>query len=35
VKNGKPHPDIFLEACKIGGESVESALVLEGLSKIN
>ncbi|MEC1520637.1 HAD family phosphatase [Neobacillus niacini] len=29
VKNGKPHPDIFLEACKIAGEPVESALVLE------
>lgn len=29
VKNGKPHPDIFLEACKIAGESVESAIVLE------
>jgi HAD superfamily hydrolase (TIGR01509 family) len=29
VKKGKPHPDIFLEACKIAGESVESALVLE------
>ncbi|MFB3163595.1 HAD family phosphatase [Neobacillus sp. 179-J 1A1 HS] len=29
VKKGKPHPDIFLEACKIAGEPVESALVLE------
>jgi HAD superfamily hydrolase (TIGR01509 family) len=29
VKNGKPHPDIFLEACKIAGEPVESAFVLE------
>ncbi|OLS41197.1 HAD family phosphatase [Bacillus sp. MRMR6] len=29
VKNGKPYPDIFLEACKIAGEPVESALVLE------
>jgi HAD superfamily hydrolase (TIGR01509 family) len=29
VKKGKPHPDIFIEACKIAGEAVESALVLE------
>jgi HAD superfamily hydrolase (TIGR01509 family) len=29
VKNGKPYPDIFLEACKIAGEPVESAIVLE------
>lgn len=29
VKKGKPHPDIFIEACKIAGEPVESALVLE------
>jgi HAD superfamily hydrolase (TIGR01509 family) len=29
VKKGKPHPDIFLEACKIAGEPVESALVFE------
>lgn len=29
VKKGKPHPDIFVEACKIAGEPVESALVLE------
>ena len=29
VKKGKPHPDIFLEACNIAGEPVESALVLE------
>jgi HAD superfamily hydrolase (TIGR01509 family) len=29
VKKGKPHPDIFIEACKIAGEQVESVLVLE------
>lgn len=29
VKKGKPHPDIFLEACKRGGVDPEKALVLE------
>jgi HAD superfamily hydrolase (TIGR01509 family) len=29
VKRGKPHPDIFLEACKRVNETPESAIVLE------
>lgn len=29
VENGKPHPDIFLEACQRAGEAPEHALVLE------
>lgn len=29
VENGKPHPDIFLEACKRANESPETSIVLE------
>ncbi|WHY00550.1 HAD family phosphatase [Neobacillus sp. DY30] len=29
IKKGKPHPDIFVVACKLAGEPAESALVLE------
>ncbi|NBJ68179.1 MULTISPECIES: HAD family phosphatase [Clostridia] len=29
VARGKPHPDIFLEACQRAGESPETAIVLE------
>lgn len=29
VENGKPHPDIFLEACRRADESPDNALVLE------
>lgn len=29
IKNGKPHPDIFLKACEKSGEAPEACLVLE------
>lgn len=29
VENGKPHPDIFIEACRRAGENPTSAIVLE------